>query len=270
MSSPAAPRQMPDLQPRHRRQVSPVLLAPLRRRGPLPLARRGLCHPRCGRERGRRREHGEHAAVLCGGRRKGRPGLGALMSDSACRLVQLEAPERHPELVAQVEAIFWETSARTFAPGPERDAFRERWLGRYMQGGSDVVLLALAGDGHGGRLCRRCAGEPGRAGALRRHRLFPHRLRRSHEALPRAPAHQPRRRFPQPRHRRAADRGLRRRARHAGAPGMHAVTGKGMRNVGFYTRCGFVERATRPVERPRDRVPRPRALVVSRSRNSCA
>ena len=25
---------------------------------------------------------------------------------------------------------------------------------------------------------------------------------------------------------------------------MHAVTGKGMRNVGFYTRCGFVERAT--------------------------
>ena len=25
---------------------------------------------------------------------------------------------------------------------------------------------------------------------------------------------------------------------------MHAVTGKGMRNVGFYARCGFVERAT--------------------------
>jgi hypothetical protein len=25
---------------------------------------------------------------------------------------------------------------------------------------------------------------------------------------------------------------------------MHAVTGKGMRNVGFYVRCGFTERAT--------------------------
>jgi hypothetical protein len=61
-------------------------------------------------------------------------------------LVQLEAPERRPELVAQVEAIFWQTSARAFAPGPERDAFRERWLGRYMRGGSDVVLLALAGE----------------------------------------------------------------------------------------------------------------------------
>src|SRR6478609_10173346 len=68
------------------------------------------------------------------------------MSDPTCRLVQLEAPERHPELVAQVEAIFWQTSARTYAPGPERDAFRERWLGRYLQGGSDVVLLALTSD----------------------------------------------------------------------------------------------------------------------------
>ena len=27
---------------------------------------------------------------------------------------------------------------------------------------------------------------------------------------------------------------------------MHAVTGKAMRNVGFYTRCGFTERATAP------------------------
>jgi GNAT superfamily N-acetyltransferase len=34
------------------------------------------------------------------------------------------------------------------------------------------------------------------------------------------------------------------RARQAGAPGMHAITGKGMRNVGFYTRCDFTERAT--------------------------
>ena len=31
-------------------------------------------------------------------------------------------------------------------------------------------------------------------------------------------------------------------ARQAGAPGMHVVTGRGMRNVRFYERCGFVER----------------------------
>jgi GNAT superfamily N-acetyltransferase len=158
-------------------------------------------------------------------------------------LVQLEAPERHPELVAQVEAIFWQTSARTFAPGPERDAFRERWLGRYMRGGSDVVLLALAdADTVAGYL----------VGAL-------------HD-----PAEQPRfadigyfrtdfaaltKRFPAHLHiNLAADfrgRGIgaalieafAARAKRADAPGMHAVTGKGMRNVGFYTRCGFTERA---------------------------
>jgi GNAT superfamily N-acetyltransferase len=33
-------------------------------------------------------------------------------------------------------------------------------------------------------------------------------------------------------------------AKRAGVAGVHAVTGKGMRNVGFYARCGFVERAT--------------------------
>ena len=166
------------------------------------------------------------------------------MSDPTCRLVQLEAPERHPELVAHVEAIFWQTSARTFAPGPERDAFRERWLGRYMQGGSDVVLLALVGeDTVAGYL----------VGALEN------------------PAEQPRfadigyfrtdfaaltLRFPAHLHiNLAADfrsqgigaqliEAFAARARRAGASGMHAVTGKGMRNVGFYTRCGFVERAT--------------------------
>jgi GNAT superfamily N-acetyltransferase len=34
------------------------------------------------------------------------------------------------------------------------------------------------------------------------------------------------------------------RAKRAGAAGLHAVTGKGLRNVGFYVRCGFSERAT--------------------------
>jgi GNAT superfamily N-acetyltransferase len=166
------------------------------------------------------------------------------MSDSTCRLMQLEAPGRHPELVAQVEAIFWQTSARTFPPGPERDTFRERWLGRYMRGGSDVVLLALVGeDTVAGYL----------VGALEN------------------PAEQPRftdigyfrtdfsdltRRFPAHLHiNLAADfrsqgigaqliEAFAGHAKRAGAPGVHAVTGKGMRNVRFYTRCGFVERAT--------------------------
>ena len=33
-------------------------------------------------------------------------------------------------------------------------------------------------------------------------------------------------------------------ARQAGAPGLHVVTGRAMRNVRFYERCGFVERGS--------------------------
>ena len=166
------------------------------------------------------------------------------MWDPTCRLVQLEAPERHPELVAQAEAIFWQTSARTFAPGPERDAFRERWLGRYMRGGSDVVLLALAGnDTVAGYLVGALENpaEQARFADIGYFRTaFAHLTRR----------------FPAHLHiNLAADfrsRGIgaqlieafAARAKRPGALGMHAVTGKGMRNVGFYTRCGFVERAT--------------------------
>jgi GNAT superfamily N-acetyltransferase len=166
------------------------------------------------------------------------------MSHPTINLIQLDDAEHRPELLAQVEAIFWQTSARTFAPGPERDAFRERWLGRYMQGGSDVVLLALADqDTVAGYL----------VGAIE------------------DPAQQPRfadigyfradfaglmLRFPAHLHINldADFRGRRigaqlieafvARAKQAGVPGMHVVTGKGMRNVGFYTRCGFSERAS--------------------------
>jgi GNAT superfamily N-acetyltransferase len=166
------------------------------------------------------------------------------MSDPTCRLVQLEAPERHPELVAQVEAIFWQTSARTFAPGPERDAFRERWLGRYLRGGSDVVLLALMGEDTVAGYLVGALENPAEQARFADIGYF----RTDFAALtPRFPAHL---------HiNLAADfrsqgigaqliEAFAAQARRASAPGMHAVTGKGMRNVRFYTRCGFVERAT--------------------------
>ena len=166
------------------------------------------------------------------------------MADPASRLMRLHAAGHRPQLLAQIDAIFWETAARTFAPGPERDAFRERWLGRYLQGGSDVVLVALVGgDTVAGYL----------VGALE------------------DPAAQPRfadmgyfrndfadlaRQFPAHLHINLAaafrSRGIGAQlidvfaghAKRAGAPGMHVVTGKGMRNVSFYERCGFVERGT--------------------------
>jgi GNAT superfamily N-acetyltransferase len=162
--------------------------------------------------------------------------------DAAAAIVHVPGPGLCPLLLAQVEAIFFEASGRTLT-GPEREAFRERWLGRYLSGGSDVVLLALEGrDRVAGYL----------VGALEN------------------PAEQPRfadigyfrtdfaelcRRFPAHLHINLAPafrgRGIGGwlieafavRAAAAHAPGMHVVTGEGMRNVGFYLRRGFLQRA---------------------------
>src|SRR5688572_26875039 len=60
-------------------------------------------------------------------------------------IARMSGPECPARILAQIEAIFFETSARPPPPGAERDAFRERWLGRYLRGGTDVLLVALAG-----------------------------------------------------------------------------------------------------------------------------
>ena len=168
------------------------------------------------------------------------------MSDAICRLIRLEATERHPQLLAQVEAIFWQTSARTLAAGPERDAFRERWLGRYMRGGRDVVLLALAGED---TVAGYLVGALENPAEQERFADVGYFRTDFADLTPRFPAHL---------HINLASafrsRGIGAQlieafaghAKRAGAPGVHAVTGKGMRNVGFYTRCGFTERATAP------------------------
>src|SRR5262245_63330355 len=52
----------------------------------------------------------------------------------------------------QVESIFFEASGRTFAPGPDRDWFRYRWLGRYLDAPEDPVLVAIVGDAVAGYL----------------------------------------------------------------------------------------------------------------------
>ena len=65
------------------------------------------------------------------------------MSPPEATIEKLDGSSVSPALLAQVDAIFFETSLRKFEPGPERDAFRERWLGRYLHGGGDVALVAM-------------------------------------------------------------------------------------------------------------------------------
>jgi GNAT superfamily N-acetyltransferase len=169
------------------------------------------------------------------------------MQEPRCRLVDWWAAGRTLEYAAQVEDIFWQTSGRTLV-GPERDAFRERWLGRYMLSDGDVVLLALVEDAVAGYL----------VGALHnpaeQERFTDIGYFRGAFAalMPRYPAHLHINLAAPFRGRGIGGQlvaGFAERARRAGAPGMHVVTGRAMRNVRFYLRCGFIERAAAPWNR---------------------
>lgn len=160
------------------------------------------------------------------------------------RIVQVDGPDCPPHLLQQIDVIFLETSRQPPPPGPEREAFRERWLGRYMQGGSDVVLLAMADE-------RTVAGYL--VGALDNPALQARFADISYFSTHFADLC---RRFPAHLHINltSAFRNLgvgarlieafAKAATRAGAPGMHVVTGRGMRNVRFYQRCGFLERGS--------------------------
>jgi GNAT superfamily N-acetyltransferase len=145
----------------------------------------------------------------------------------------------------QVESIFFEASSRSFEPGPEREAFLERWLGRYLEHAGDRVLLALAGETVAGYL----------VGSLdnpaEQQRFFDLDYYRTHfaEACRRFPAHLHINLAPAFRSRgigAALIETFATQAAAAGAAGVHVVTGKGMRNVRFYERCGFAAIGSAP------------------------
>ena len=157
------------------------------------------------------------------------------------RIVAPAHSEVTPALLAQIDAVFFEASGRAFPSAPEGAALRERWLGRYLQGGTDVLLLALdAKDTVAGYLVGALQDPAGQErfadidyfrGAFRELcRRYP-----AHVHVNLAPAFR--------------NRGLGAClvgafadcAAAAGAEGMHVVTARSARNVGFYLRCGFAE-----------------------------
>jgi len=143
-----------------------------------------------------------------------------------------------PAWLTQVEAIFFEASGRSFEPGPARDEFRQRWLGRYLEAPADPVLVAIAEATVAGYVIGSLENpvEQARFSDLEYYRThFTAHCRRfpAHLHINLAPAYR--------------SRGLggaliaafAARAAAAGVAGVHVVTGKGMRNVRFYERCGF-------------------------------
>ena len=183
------------------------------------------------------------------------------MQDSAIQIGKIEPGRLTPALLAQIDAIFFGAATRTFPPGPEREAFRERWLGRYLDGGSDALFLAIEGDDTVAGYLVGAVENPALQDRFADIAYFRTDFAELCRQFPGPPAHQPGPGLPQSRHRRPADRGVRRLcAAGHGAAGMHVVTGAGMRNVRFYERCGFQRARRGRAKRRRSRLPgtRPR------------
>jgi GNAT superfamily N-acetyltransferase len=145
------------------------------------------------------------------------------------------------DLLPGLDAIFFEASAtKTFASDEARLVFRERWLGRYLTHFPQYAFLALA---PGPVVRGYVVGSVEDPNKLEIFRDIAHFA--SFRALTR--------KYPAQLHINIApdwrSRGLGARlidtfcaaARGAGAPGVHVVTARGMRNVRFYEAIGFVE-----------------------------
>lgn len=186
---------------------------------------------------------------------------GATLADDASATVVVTAWRPTPLTsatasdLAALDAIFFGASGtQSFASPEVRSAFRERWLGRYLSAPDGIVLVARAlarpGGGDG-------AAEPAGNGAIvgyvigtlvdpARDRRFDDiaYFRDLREATALYPAHLHINCAPQWRSRGVGATLIEAfcaEARARGAPGVHIVTGAGLRNVGFYERNGFRE-----------------------------
>jgi GNAT superfamily N-acetyltransferase len=144
-------------------------------------------------------------------------------------------------LMAEIDNIFFEASARkTFVGEGERSAFRERWLGRYLEHYPGHAYVALAPPGSVAGYLVGSLDDPARTALFSDIAHFASFAHLTAE-------------YPAQLHVNLAPewrgRGIGARlvetfaddARRAGAPGIHVVTGRGMRNVGFYLARGFRE-----------------------------
>ena len=145
------------------------------------------------------------------------------------------------DLLPAIDGIFFEASAtKTFASDEARLAFRERWLGRYLTHFPQHAYLALSPARAVRGYVVGSVEDPAR---LELFRDIPHFG--SFRALTSQ--------YPAQLHINIASdwrsQGLGARlvetfcqgARVAGAPGVHVVTARGMRNVRFYEAIGFTE-----------------------------
>ncbi len=160
-------------------------------------------------------------------------------SSSHCRIEPYPAVAHCAGVTTGLDHVFFTSSAtRSFASDEVRQAFRERWLGRYLDRFPDCAFVAFDGDGEVAGYVVGSLDDPARNPLFGDIGYF-------------ALLADVTQRFPAQLHVnvredcRSAGLGATLVARFAalarshGCPGLHVVTAKTMRNVGFYLRNGF-------------------------------
>lgn len=152
--------------------------------------------------------------------------------------------QRSPALERGLDTVFFEASnTKTFADEDARRAFRERWLGRYLEHDARFAHVALTGDGDVAGYVVGAVEDPARA--ARFHDLGYFQTFR--DLTERFPAHLHINLAPEFRGRGLGGDLIARflaDALTAGAPGIHVTTSRAARNVAFYNRLGFAERGS--------------------------
>ncbi len=166
------------------------------------------------------------------------------MSEEKMRPISIRQWNAMPDrsrLVPEIDAIFFEASAtKSFADDAERAAFRERWLGRYLTHFPAQAYLALAADDSVAGYLVGSLDDPAHTPLFADIGYFTSFAPLTAD-------------YPAQLHVNLAPRwrgqGIGARlveafaddARRAGAKGVHVVTARGMRNIGFYLANGFHE-----------------------------
>lgn len=168
----------------------------------------------------------------------------AMNQSNMARLVEIEIRrmrelEQRASLMADLDGIFFEASAtRSFESLSAQEAFRERWLGRYLTHDDSWFYVAFAGTRAAGYLAG-CLDDPALTGRFKDIWYFAELadLTRSY------PAHLHVNLDPEFRSAGVGSRlieGFAADAAAAGVAGVHVVTGAKSRNRSFYGRNGFV------------------------------
>ena len=163
------------------------------------------------------------------------------ISTSTFRIYRLTDLKRDSGLMAGIDNIFFQSSnTQTFSSEAAREAFRERWLGRYLTHDFAWAYVALSSGATVAGYLVASLDDPARTP---RFADVPYFFRFA-DLTKTYPAHLHVNLDPAFRNRGIGASLIARfttDARDAGAPGVHVVTSRGARNVAFYNRHGFTE-----------------------------